>query len=126
MRFVPRNEAVIVTAVSTETTLVLTVNPAVELPEGTVTVLGTVAAAGTLLLSETTYPPLGALPLMFTWPPTLFPPMTVEEFSVTLFRVTGSVTFQSRIAVRQAELVVPVIPTPQNVVSLLGLVSMPK
>jgi hypothetical protein len=45
-------------------------------PEGTVTLEGTVATDGLLLLSDTEIPPLGAAPVSFTVPVELAPPTT--------------------------------------------------
>ena len=88
----------IVTAVSTLTTLVVTVNVAVVAPAATVTLAGTVAAR--LLLDKvTTAPPAGAGPLRVTVPVDGLPPITLVGFTVTEDIVTGSVVTIS-VAVR--------------------------
>ena len=58
------------------TVLVLTVNVAVVLPAGTVTVAGTVAA-GSLLLNAITTPPAGAGATRITVPAEVAPPVTL-------------------------------------------------
>jgi hypothetical protein len=53
-------------------------------PEGTVTLAGTVAAEGVLLLRVTDLPPKGALAVSVTVPVTLVPPTVVVGESVTV------------------------------------------
>jgi hypothetical protein len=65
-----------VTVMALYTRLVVTLNVAVLLPLGTVTVAGT-PTADELSLSEITAPPLGAGPLNFTVPWEEVPPLTV-------------------------------------------------
>lgn len=69
--------AVIVTAVELDTEAVSIVNVAALAPEATVTLEGTVATEGLLLLSDTEIPPLGAAPVSFTVPVEPAPPTTV-------------------------------------------------
>jgi len=69
--------AVIVTAVELDTEAVSIVNVAALTPEATVTLEGTVATEGLLLLSDTEIPPLGAAPVSFTVPVEPAPPTTV-------------------------------------------------
>lgn len=52
-------------------------------PPGTVTVAGTVALAGLLLLRLTVIPPGGATLVNVTVPTELVPPITVDGFSAT-------------------------------------------
>ena len=77
----PTHVAVMVTAVGTVTTLVLTTNVFVVAPAATVTVPGTVAAP-LLLLSVTTAPPTGAALLSVTVPVLFAPPISTEGFIV--------------------------------------------
>lgn len=69
--------AVIVTAVELDTEAVSIVNVAALTPEATVTLEGTVATEGLLLLSDTEIPPLGAAPVSSTVPIEPAPPTTV-------------------------------------------------
>jgi hypothetical protein len=59
------------------------------LPAGTVTVAGTPAADGTLLLSEIAIPPTGAGPLSDTMPPELVPPTTLVGLTENEFKADG-------------------------------------
>ena len=45
-------------------------------PAGTVTVAGTLATDGSLLVTETVMPPAGAGPFKMIWPVVGFPPVT--------------------------------------------------
>ena len=71
------------TAVDALTTLVLTVNVALEAPAATVTLAGTRAAVVLLLESATCAPPAGASPLKVTVPVEEFPPTTLVGFAVS-------------------------------------------
>jgi hypothetical protein len=75
----PPYTAEIVTAVEFDTETVVTVNVALALPAGTVTLAGTVAAE-LLLDSDTIVPPAGAAPLSVTVPVEGFPPTTEVGF----------------------------------------------
>jgi hypothetical protein len=68
---------------------VVIVNVALALPAGTVTVDGTPAADGPLLLSDIATPPLGAGPLSVTVPPELVPPATLVGLTVNEFKAGG-------------------------------------
>src|SRR2546425_195378 len=63
------------------TALVLTVKVVLVAPAGTVTLEGTLAAAGLLLERATCAPPVGAGPLSVTVPVEEFPPVTLVGFS---------------------------------------------
>jgi hypothetical protein len=79
----PLAEAVMVTRVWNDTLLVMAVNVALVEPGGTVTLVGTVATAVSLLDSFTTVPPDGAALLNVTVPWEEVPPFTEVGFSVT-------------------------------------------
>ena len=66
----------IVTEVELDTEAVSMLNVAPLAPEATVTLDGTVATEGLLLLSDTEIPPLGAAPVSFTVPVEPAPPTT--------------------------------------------------
>jgi len=85
----PPYDPEIVTEVDAVTALVLTVNVALLVPAGTVTLAATVAAAVLLLVRLTTAPPLGAGPLSITVPVEGFPPVTLVGFRLTEERVAG-------------------------------------
>jgi hypothetical protein len=87
VRETPPADAVIVTLVVLETARVETVKVALVVPAGTVTVLGTVATLGLLLLRFTTNPPDGAGAVRVTVPVLLLPPTTLVGFSVRLLRL---------------------------------------
>lgn len=74
--------AEIVTGVAAATPSVVTVNVTDVAPEGTVTEVGTVAAAVFELKMKTGTPPVGAAGEIVTVPVTLLPPMTVAGASV--------------------------------------------
>jgi hypothetical protein len=77
-------EPEIVTVVDTITGFVVIVKVALVDPAGMVTLLGTVAAEGLLLESETCAPPTGAGPFSVTVPvddPTSGPPITLFGFT---------------------------------------------
>jgi hypothetical protein len=78
----PLDSAVTVTSVGSDTRVVVTVKVAELAPASTVTVAGTVAEAGSLLLRETTIPPSGAGPLRVTVPVAVLPPVTEFGSSV--------------------------------------------
>jgi len=82
---------VIVTEVEPATATVSILNVALFAPAATVTVEGTVATEGLLLLSDTEIPPLGAAPVSFTVPVELAPPTTVLGMSDSELN-TGAVT----------------------------------
>ena len=71
------------TWVAVATGEVFTVKVALLLPAGTVTLPGTVAAAGVPLCSVTTAPPAGAAPVSVTVPVEEAPPTTVAGFRLT-------------------------------------------
>ena len=64
----PSLHTVIITGVDTATSLVVTVNVALLAPAGTVTLAGTDATEGLLLVSVYTCPPAGATFMMCTFP----------------------------------------------------------
>ncbi len=70
------------------TALVDIVNVALELPAGTVTLAGTLAALE-LSLSETVAPLLGAGPLIVTVPWEVLPPMTLVGLKVSVLNAGG-------------------------------------
>ena len=76
-----------VTGVEAVTARVVTVKVAPVAPAGTVTLAGTVATAGLLLVSETTAPPVRAGALSVTLPVERDPPLTLVGFSVSEVRV---------------------------------------
>src|SRR3954470_5184578 len=78
------------------TVLVVTVNVAVVLPAGTVTLAGTVATEVLLLLSITVAPPTGALAVRVTVPVEFVPPLTLVGLTVREVSVGG-------VIVREAE-----------------------
>jgi len=78
----PPNDAEMVSDVGVVTVCVVTVNVAVLLPEGTITLGGTVAAA-LLLDSVTEAPPAGAAALSVTVPPADVPLVTLAGLTVT-------------------------------------------
>ena len=89
-----------VTEVDVVTALVLTVKVALELPAGTVTLEGTLAAP-LLLESITCEPPAGAAPLSVTVPAdNCAPPLTVEGLNVSEETVGG-------VTVSEADWLVP-------------------
>lgn len=71
------------------TGLVVIVKVAVGAPDGTVTLVGTCAAAVLLLESVTRAPPVGALPLRVTVPVDEFPPITEVGFLAMDVRVAA-------------------------------------
>ena len=81
----------IVTEVEVDTEAVSMLNVALLSPDATVTLDGTVATEGLLLLSETEIPPLGAAPVNFTVPVEPPPPTTVLGASDSELN-TGAVT----------------------------------
>jgi len=87
VREMPPADAVIVTLVALETARVETVKVALVVPAGTVTVLGTVATLGLLLLRFTTNPPDGAGAVRVTVPVLLLPPTTLVGFRLRLLRL---------------------------------------
>jgi hypothetical protein len=87
VRETPPAEAVIVTLVALETAFVLTVKFALVAPAGTVTVLGTAATLGLLLLRFTTKPPDGAGAVSVTVPVLPLPPTTLVGFRLRLLRL---------------------------------------
>jgi hypothetical protein len=68
---------------------VVIVNAALALPAGTVTVDGTPAANGVLLLSETATPPLGAAPVSVTVPWEMIPPKTLAGLTESELTADG-------------------------------------
>jgi hypothetical protein len=82
--------AVIVAEVLVATPDVVTVNVVELLPAGTVTEVGTVAAAVLLLCRVTTAPPLGAAAVKVTVPVELFPPTTDVGLMLIEDKVLGA------------------------------------
>ena len=80
------------TVVDAATALVLTVNVALEAPDATATLVGTLAAAVLLLESVICAPPAGAGPLSVTVPVEEFPPMTLVGFSASEERAGARAT----------------------------------
>ena len=91
----------IVTAVDAATAYVVTAKVAVALPDGTVTVAGTVAAAGLLLARSNAIPPAGARAVSVTVPMELVPPVTVAGLTVAELSLAGTtdVTVRSTVCV---------------------------
>ena len=79
----PLKEAFIVITVLLLTRIVVRVNCAALAPAGTLTLTGTPAFVGLLLVSVTTTPPTGASPVRVTVPTEFPPPMTVAGFTVS-------------------------------------------
>ena len=79
----------IVTDVEDATGSVVTLKVAVVAPAATVTLAGTVAAAVLELVSVTTAPEGGALPVRVTVPVELTPPKTLVGASVTEVKAAG-------------------------------------
>jgi hypothetical protein len=75
--------------VDLETNLVETVNVALVLPAGIVTLAGTVAVAVALLVRATTAPPGGAGPESATVPVEDIPPITDAGLNLTEFSAAG-------------------------------------
>ena len=71
------------------TTVVLTVALTLLLPPGTVTLAGTEATLGALLVNATTTPPAGARRFKVTVAVELLPPFTVVGLSDKLLNDTG-------------------------------------
>jgi hypothetical protein len=82
--------------------MVVTVNVALVAPPGTVTLAGTMAAAGLPLLRETTAPPVGAGPLSMTPPVDGDPPVTLVGVSVSEVSVGRDVTLSEAVLVTPA------------------------
>ena len=91
--FTPLYDATILAVTFLLVLVVATLNVAVLAPPGTVTVAGTVARAGLLLVSVTSNPAAGAAPLRRTVPSELDPPTSVDGFNVTLDNVAGGAGF---------------------------------
>jgi hypothetical protein len=85
----PPSDAEIVTCWAAVIGDVDTTNEALDEPAGTLTLGGTAATAGSLLLSAIASPPLGAGPLSVTVASAVLPPTTVEELNVTAVGVAG-------------------------------------
>lgn len=90
------------TALVVATAFVWTVKVAVVLPEGTVTLGGTVAVAVLLLERLTTTPPAGAAPLSVTVPLDVPPPRRLVGLSATDVGVGGAGTWHAASAVLAA------------------------
>jgi hypothetical protein len=101
VRVVPLYEAEMSELVEKSTLDVLTVKLAVVAPDGTVTVLGTLAAP-LLLESVTTAPPAGAGPVSVIVPVEFCPPNTLVGFNVSDESVTagGGTGFTVSVAAR--------------------------
>jgi hypothetical protein len=82
------SSAVMVMGVDPLTGYVVIVKVALVLPPGTVTLDGTLAADGMLLLNDTTTPPLGAAPVSVTTPWEVIPPRTLAGFIESELRGT--------------------------------------
>ena len=95
---VPR-VAVMVTGVEVVTARVVTVKVAVVAVAGTVTVAGTVATEGVLLVRVTMVPPVGAAALKVTVPVEGLPPMTVAGLTETVLTVVGTVSVRVTLTV---------------------------
>jgi hypothetical protein len=89
VRVVPLYDAVIVTVVFAETADVLIVNVPVKLNGAAVTVAGTLATAGWLLVNPITAPSWGALVLSTTVPLDWLPPSTVDGLVEKVDKVGG-------------------------------------
>jgi hypothetical protein len=113
--------AEIVTLAFTATPLVVMLNDAWVALAGTLTEMGTAAAAGVPLVSPTLIPPAGAAPESVTVPVEEVPPVT--ELGSTLTAVTVG-AFTVRVAVRLAAPSVAVMTT--FVSALAGVVVMVK
>jgi hypothetical protein len=68
---------------------VVIVNVALVLPAGTVTVAGTPAADGSLLLSDIAMPLFGAAPVSVTVPWEMIPPTTLVGLTENEFKAGG-------------------------------------
>jgi hypothetical protein len=99
----------IVTLVFCDTLVVLTVKVALVLPAAMVTLEGTVATDVFPLVSVTTAPPEGALPLRVTVPVELLPPLTLVGFRVNEERLTLEAGKMVREACAELDPSVPVI-----------------
>ena len=89
----PLYDATILTVTFLLVVVVVILNVAEPAPSGTVTVAGTVARAGLLLVNVTTSPPAGTAPVRTTVPIELDPPITVDGFNVTLDNAAGGAGF---------------------------------
>lgn len=89
VRVVPANDPEIITVVEVATTFVLIVNVAVVAPPATVTLAGTAAAPGLLLVRTMIVPPAGAALLRFIVPVEALPPATVVGLTVSVFRAAA-------------------------------------
>ncbi len=89
-----------VAVVELATAVVVIVNVALELPAGTVTLAGTLAAVGVLLFSDTAAPPLGAAPVSVTVPWDEDLPRTLVGLKVNVLNAGG-------MTVSEAVLVIP-------------------
>jgi hypothetical protein len=87
--FAPPYVPEIETLVFCDTLVVLTLKVALVLPAATVTLEGTVATDVFPLVSVTTVPPEGAVPLRVTVPVESLPPVTLVGFRVSEERVTA-------------------------------------
>jgi hypothetical protein len=88
----PEEVAVMLTLVDTVTVPAVAVNVVLVLPEGTVTLAGTVATEVLPLVSVTTVPPVGAAPLNVTVPVEDVPEVTDVGLNVTDDTETGGAT----------------------------------
>jgi hypothetical protein len=91
-RVTPPDVAEIVTTVVDVTALVVTTNPTVVAPAGTVTLAGTAAASVLLLDRVTTTPPAGAAALSVTVPVDVLPPGTLVGWRLSDVSVVAGVT----------------------------------
>jgi hypothetical protein len=89
VRLAPPEVAVIVLVAVAVPAVVETTNRTAEAPAGTVTEVGTVAAAVLLPVNETTAPPVGAAPLIVAVPVEEVPPVTLVGLRLTPVSVSG-------------------------------------
>lgn len=105
VRVSPEYDAEMVTDAEAVTASVDTGKGAVAIPDGTVTLTGTVATAVFPLESETTTPPLGAAPVNITVPVDSDPPFTLVGFRTREARLGGG--GDCGVTVREAVRVTP-------------------
>ena len=102
----PIYPAVMFTTVDTDTALAVTVKVALFCPNFTVTLLGTVATDGALLVSDTDMPLRGAVPSKTTVPMELPPPVTLvglRDIEDMLVAALADSATNARIAINAAK-----------------------